>query len=528
MRHSGQRSRLRRPIIPCLLAAGMMGLAAQAQARISLGTAINLALQNSPKVKLAQADVRRAQAALAESRDAFVPAIVASGGVGKSTGAPLNPPVIFSIAAQSLVFNSSQMDYIRAARAGVASAQAALDAVRSDTAEDVANTYLALDSARQRRAIQAEALADVHQLVVVTQERFTAGVDPHMEVTKSRHTEEQIRLQQLLLDDDIAFEADHLARLTGLTARSLTTDRASVPSLPPPELPGEETAPQDEDRQNVGLSAAFAAASAKQYTAHGEKRYLLRPQVAFNASYSRISTAFTTYTQYYPGFGAANNSFNSLNFGVEITLPILDMVHRARAHEAAADAAHSLFEAQAQQMQFLEGRAKLRHSTAELAARRNLAQLDQDLAQDQLDTVLLRLQANAATMQGEPMTPKDEKNARLQERLRKLDALSAELQLEQADITLMRQEGTLANWLTGAATSPGEPSSPGYISTPAGASPSPSLPATVGSQPAASSPAQSSVPVAPAVGSPPASLPAGPVTEPGATTPATPPGSPHP
>ncbi len=517
-----QRQALRR--LPCLLACFAATIPClPALGQISLSTAVNLTLKNSPKVKLAQADVTRAQAVQAQSRDAFVPAISATGGVGKSTGAPLDPPVVFSVAAQSLVFNSSQLDYIRAARAGVQSAQLALDAVQSDVVEDVTNAYVALDSALGRRAVQTEALDFAHRLVRISEERFAAGVDPHSELTKARHTEAQIQLQQLLIEDEVANNADHLGRLTGLGARGLTTDHASIPSLQVPP-PSEPEGPNDPNGI-LGISAAFAAARAKQYTAHGEKRYLLRPQVAFSANYSRISTAFTSYTQYYPGFGAANNSFNSLSLGIGVTLPILDLARRARAHEAEADAAHSLYDAQVQQMQFLEARSKLRHSAAELAARKHLAELDRDLAQDQLDTVLIRLQASAGAVQGEQLTPKDEGNARLQERLRTLDLLAAELQLRQAEVSFMRQEGTLAKWLTAV---PPSVAAPGTAISPA--SPVP-VPSTVGIAPNGAAPAGAPAAV-PTVGTTPATLPTSPVTTPapGSPTPApsTPSGTPHP
>ena len=494
-----------------------------ASAQISLSTAVNLALRNSPRVKIAQADVNKAQAVLSQSKDAFVPAVAATGGVGKSTGAPLNPPVVFSIGAQSLVFNSSQLDYIRAARAGLESARLALDATRSDVVEDVTAAYVALDNAARRQKAANEALGFAGHLVDVTADRFNAGVDPHIELTKSRHTEAQIRLQQLTIEDEIAIQADHLARLTGLSARGMTTEPESIPrlELPSAAAPPEPTSPQ----QTIGLSAAFAAARAKDYTAHGQKHFLLRPQIAFNANYSRISTAFTSYTQYYPFFAHDGNSFNSLSLGVEVTVPILDMVHRAKYHEALADAARSLYEAQMQQMQFLEGRVKLQHNAQELAARSRLAELDRELAQDQLDAVLVRLQANAGAVQGEQMTPKDEQNARLQERLRTIDMLSAELQLQQVEVSLLRQEGSLSNWL--AATIPSA------TTAPAAASPSVPLPPTVGASPGTTAAPGTTSPVAPTVGSPPASLPSAPVTHPAPGNPlsapsTSPAGPPHP
>ena len=288
--------------------------------------------------------------------------------------------------------------------------------------------------------------------------------------------------------------------------------------------PVEADAPARPD-QLVGLSAAFAAARAKEYTAHGQKRYMFMPQIAFSANYSRISTAFTNYTQYYPSFGHAGNSFNSLNLGVELSVPIVDMVHRARYREALADAAHALYDAQAQQLLFGDSRDKLRRSTAELSARRDLAELDRELAQDQLDAVLVRLQADAGVMQGDQMTPKDEQNARLQERLRALDMLSADLQLRQAEISLLRQEGSLSNWLAATIPSAG--------AAPSSATPSPAVPATVGTPPGTSSPGGSTVPSVPTTGTPPGTQPGGPVTNPSPTNPpsapaGTPPGPPHP
>lgn len=517
------------PVI-LLASLGSLTCSLPAAAQLSLSTAVNLALTNSPKVRVAQADVAKARAVLSQSKDAFVPAVAANGGVGKSTGAPLGPPVVFSISAQSLIFNSSQADYIRAARSGLQSAQLALDAVRSDAVEDATNTYVALDNAIQRHKVEAEALDFAHRLVTITEERFNAGVDPHIELTKARHTEAQIHLQELLIEDEIAEQAGHLARLTGLVATGLTTDHASIPVLQPP-APEAASPAAATPQQMIGISAAFAAAQAKAYTAHGQKRYLLLPQVAFSANYSRISTAFTTYTQYYPYFAHAGNSFNSLNLGVEISVPILDMVHRAKYHEALADAARSLAEAQAQQMQFLDGRDKLRRSTVELAARRDLATLDQELAQDQLDTVLVRLQANAGAAQGEQMSPKDEQNARLQERLRTLDMLSADLQLRQAEVSLLRQEGTLSNWLSSAI--------PSATAAPAAASPTVvvPVPATVGTPPGGATPSGATVPSVPTTGIPPATNPSGPVTNPApgnptstpSTTAPTPPaGPPHP
>ena len=520
-----------------LFIAGSSIATASASAQISLSTAVNLAMQNNPRVKLAGTDLARAKAVLAETKEAFVPAVSTTAGVGRQTGVPLYPPVIFSISAQSLVFNFSQPDYIRAARSGLVSAQLALQVARIDSAEDTTNTYLALDNALQRLALQKEALAVATRLVNIVQARLDAGVDPHIELTRARRTAAQMHLQQLVVEDEIAGQAEHLAMLTGLPASGLMTVHQSVPKL---RMPAAVTETAD-TAKGEGLSAAFASAQARAYTAHGEKRYLLRPQIGFSAQYSRISTAFSSYDQYYPGFNPVNNpniSYNSLSVGLQVTLPLVDMVHRARARESAADATHALFDAQIQQNNFFEGRQRLRHNTSELGARAELAELDHDLAQDELDTVRIRLRAEAGTVSGPPSTPKDEENAQLAERQRTIDMLNAELQLQQAEVSLMRQEGSLTNWL-GATLPGGGTAAPATVapdSTPAalpsvGTEPGTSAPngtnpavPTIGTEPGTAAP-DGGTPVVPTTGASPSSLPSSPVSSP---APSSPPSQPSP
>ena len=52
------------------------------------------------------------------------------------------------------------------------------------------------------------------------------------------------------------------------------------------------------------------------------------------------------------------------------------------------------------------------------------------------------------------MTPRDEQNAHLQERQRYVEFLDADLQLRQTEISLMRQNDQLGEWLHTAVTQP--------------------------------------------------------------------------
>jgi len=133
-----------------------------------------------------------------------------------------------------------------------------------------------------------------------------------------------------------------------------------------------------------------------------------------------------------------------------MTLPIYDRRHQDEANEAKAEASRVYFESEAQRDQFLEGRKKLRRSAAELEKRSRLAEIDQDIAQEQLKVMLAQLSPDSGSSSGQQMTPEDEQNARLKEGQQTIDLLSAQFQLSQAKVNLLRQTGQLEEWLRSA------------------------------------------------------------------------------
>jgi hypothetical protein len=169
-------------------------------------------------------------------------------------------------------------------------------------------------------------------------------------------------------------------------------------------------------------------------------------------NYTRIDTGESDYTTYYPGFKGRSDNAESIYLGIQI--PLFDRKHEDEAHQAQAEAARAHFEAQSEQDKFFEGRLKLQHSTAELEAQSELAEIDRDLSQAQLNAILVQLSPASGSSDQQQMTPKDEQNARVQERARTIDLLNAQFQLSQAEINLLRQNGQLDNWLKTSTTHP--------------------------------------------------------------------------
>ncbi|MDE1162139.1 MAG: TolC family protein [Acidobacteriaceae bacterium] len=418
-----------------------------AHAQLSLTSAVGLALRSDPRVSAAQADVDKARAQLAEAKDAYVPVVGAVGGVGKSTGVPLSVPTIFTISAQSLVMNWSQLDYVRSAHVGWNATQFALQQAEDDVAEDVIVTYLALNNAQQRKAAAQQALDHAQKLLSITQDRVASGVDAHIEIPRAHRTVVSIQLQMLSIDSDIATYSDHLEHMTGLVGAIPATSTSSIPALPDVATLTSETMPPA--TISPALQAALANETAKLEQAHGDARYLYLPQMSFGASYARITTDFSSYATYYPAFDNPSLSRNALSLGIQINLPLLDQAHRAKARQSAADARRAHAEVVRARNQFLEGRLKLEHSATELELNTEAAQDDVEEARDSLQAVLIQLQPSAGAVNNgqQPLSPKDEQKARLNISQKELDLLHARQQLLQVEISLMRQTGQLSAWL---------------------------------------------------------------------------------
>ena len=425
-------------------------LALSADAQLSLSTAVDLALRGNPRVQGAEADVAKARAQLAEAHDAYVPSINAGAAVGESYGYSPYPPTLFTVSGGSLVFSASQFYYIRAARVGLDAAELALDDMREAVAEDTALAVAALDHDQQREAAVRQQSDFATTLVSIVESRVEAGKDTAIELTQARLTAAELRLASLRASDETAVDREHLARLIGLPAAALSVD-TGFPASPVPLDATLDTSVHG--YANSAVASAFDNAKAKQQQAWGDARFRFRPQINFFAQYNYYATFSDSFAQlqkiYQANTGQTTLSASEGAFGVQITWPIMDRSRSAKARESAADAAHAFHDAQNAQITALDGQSRLRHSVTELESQAEVAGLQQQLAQQQLD--ILQQQLKSGNPGGPQMTPKDEQNARIGEREKYLGVVDAGYQLRQAEIHLLRQTGELLSWLKSAA-----------------------------------------------------------------------------
>ena len=167
-----------------------------------------------------------------------------------------------------------------------------------------------------------------------------------------------------------------------------------------------------------GLRSAEESAKARRDRAKGDSVYTWRPQVSFSAQYGRISPYQNVETFY-----NLHGNYNTASIGVQIQFPLLDLVRRAAAAESTADARRSDNELLGLRFDEQQGRRKLLRSLPELSSNAELAEVkvEQKIAENELSSALLQMKQSSG---GPPVTPKEEMNARIQERQKYLMSLT--------------------------------------------------------------------------------------------------------
>ncbi|HXB61284.1 MAG TPA: TolC family protein [Acidobacteriaceae bacterium] len=418
-------------------------------AQLSLSTVVDLALKNSPKVRMAQADLDKATATLRQTKDAYIPNLAAGSGLGYTYGFPVGSPTLYSFTSQGLIFDISQFSYIRASKEGIDASLSSLIDMRQQIEVDASLSYIQLDDDLRQQAVMNDEYSSAQKLGEIVQQRLDAGLDSQMDLTRARLSVAQVHLKQLHLESEIDGVREHLALLTGLPADSITTDTASIPTAEP------DASAFSAAYMPPAIEAAYANARSKREQAKGDRRQLYWPQIGFVANYARFAS-FNNYQDYYGSQAGVGGDkpfqFNNAAIGMQMTWPLFDRVRKAKADLSEAEADRAEYEADSARDLALEGQQKLRHIIEELSAQQDVATLDRDLAQEQLDAVTVQITSGSGNPNAPPITPIDEQNARISAGQKSLDLMDADYQLRRAQLNLLRATGGLEAWIRSASS----------------------------------------------------------------------------
>jgi outer membrane protein TolC len=406
---------------------------------LAFRTAIELAIKNSATSGLAAADLTRAESSARQAHDAYLPQMVLGSGLGASYGFPLSlegaAPSIFNVNFQGALLNGAQRSYIKAARSDIAATTAQNADRRNEVIMETALDYIQLDLLESSLAIQREQQEAATRFQDIVNQRVQAGLDSQVEMSRAKLAGARTKLdiaQTQAAADQLRLR---LSQLTRLPASSIRTSTETIPQLP--------AVPQDQDlaaeavRNSPVVKAAEAAAQAKEFRAQAEHRQLY-PAVDYVGQYA-VLARFNNYDQFFQKFQRHN-----VTAGIAIRFPFFNPVQHAAADAAKADAAKSLKEAQGVREQVSTETLKLQRSVQQLAAAREVAQLEHQLAQADIEAAHAKIESGQASI-------KEEENARVAEHERYTAYLNSSFELDRAQIQLMRQTSNLESWALGTA-----------------------------------------------------------------------------
>ena len=407
----------------------------------TLRRATDLALTHSYSTGEAEADILKSQANYREARSFYIPQVSLGTSIGYAYGFPLSlegsAPTIFNVSAQSGVYNPAQREFIRAASADVQASSSQSRDVRGRVILDVIGSYIELNRWERELPVLHSEQKLTKDMLRVMKERVQEGVDAPEEETRTRLKAAQADYRVAQAEGSADILRHHLAELTGVSPASITTVASSIPPLP--EIDKQAPDPDTTAESNDAVEAADLRAKSAELRALGEHKALY-PTADFAVQYGLISTTFTDYAQFFrPG------SFTSQNvtFGLILRLPILNDTQRARAQAADADALRAQKQAQSAKAQVSRETLRLRDAVRELLAARDVAQIQYELAQTQLQAAQARTQARTGTL-------RELQDASLQAVQNSSALMDSDFEAERSQLQLMYETGELNTWSAGA------------------------------------------------------------------------------
>ena len=428
-------------LLPLFLLPLMLSAPAAHAEPVSLKRVVQLALTHGTSAGIAQADQQRALASYHELRNNYIPQLIAGAGLGWSDGFPLSlegaAPSLFNVTAQSTLINPALKSFIHAARADYAVGALHTKDQRNQIIEDAVMSYAELANWEERLTHLRDLEAAAEKMQTAVAERVQEGVDSEIEGAKARLSVARVRLRIAQANGSADVVREHLSGLTGLAATTIATDPTSLPALP--ELRTEDPKQEEETRAKAlasspDLQAAVEHARAQYLRLRAEKKSLW-PSIDFAAQYANLAT-YNNYQKFYQP-----HSFqpNNASVGVVIHFPFLNLAQHARVEEAESDALKAGKQAEAAHNQVSEETVRLQRSVAQMQAARDVADLEYQIAEKNLDAVPTRMDAGTATLH-------DLDDARTQASEKFISLQDITLELERSQLGLLRATGDLEKW----------------------------------------------------------------------------------
>jgi outer membrane protein len=401
---------------------------------IPLRRVVELALSHSTLMAFANADEKRAQQGYYEARNMYLPQMTVGSGLAYSNGFPLSiegsAPSILNVNSQQYLWNPAGRDYLKAARTDWRAAETLSADRRAEVVLETSLAYTELDKLSGTLESLRQQQAAAQKVEQVAKDRLQAGLDPEVELTKARLNNARVRLSLANAQGQVDLLRLRLSHLTGLPATAIETMTESIPKFPEQEVDPQQTA-----ASSVSFQAASQQAEAKSLRASAERKVTM-PQVDLAGQYGLLAR-YNNYDEFFNRFQRHN-----VTVGLVIRFPFLNFAQKARADAAEAEATRAKKEAEAVKNDVAANTLKLQRAVQQLAAARDVARLEYQLAAGETQAVVTRVEAGAATI-------RDQENARLAENQKYASLLDTMFELDRAQMQLLRVTGRIEKWALG-------------------------------------------------------------------------------
>jgi outer membrane protein len=398
---------------------------------LTLKRAIELALENSKDLQVANIQARVADHAAQITKAQFMPNLYAGSGAGYTNGIPETPggraPSVFNVTYTQQVFNEPLRGQAKELQEQSNAQKIVLEDMRNSVITRTAMAYLELGKVRHSLELLRKERESAQKILQVTRERQGEGFELPVEATKAQLTTARVaqRILQLEARED---ELEVFLRYQ----LGLADSQAIEVGLE--ELPGE--AEQEGDNlvamamtNNTGLQLAQSDVRAKEFRLKGEKRGYF-PTLELVSVYSLLAK-FNNYSQFFNHF--QRNNFNA---GIQLQVPIFSAHIKAAVGLAQVnlDAAKAGLLSKGTELT-AEVRQKTRR-VREMDAAKEVGRLELQLAQQ-----------NVAVLQAQfsegKLNLREVEKARLEESEKWMAYLDAGFQKQQAQLELLKTAGQL-------------------------------------------------------------------------------------
>jgi outer membrane protein len=420
--------------VSCLLAPAY----AQDSSPLTLRQAVTLALENSRDVKLAQLQYNVALGEVGVDRAVFLPNLYTGSGVAYTSGFPSLPggqaPAIFELDYRQTLFNPLLKSRQHAAEDRATNLKLELDRTRDNVRIETASSYLELAKVRHSLALLEKERVSGEKILEVVRERIAANQELSIEATRSQLELARVQQRIVKLEDREQTLVAELHDLTGIADTQSIEVEAEVPSFSEALSTGTAAI----QAQIVALAMesdprvaeAENERSARERLFHGA-RLSYFPTVDLVGQYLVLSK-FNNYEEFYKTFVR-----NNVSVGVQITIPLFAATTAANVRLAKRELDEAQQTVGNKRYQVRMEVQQKAHNLRELDADREVARLDLQLAQENVQLEQAKYDQGRATLQ-------EIEQLRLEESDKWVAFLDADFARQQAQLGLLEATGQLA------------------------------------------------------------------------------------